>query len=83
MAEATAIPLGMLNMLRWFEAGPRGYAEAMEHWRSTCPRLSLWEDALLDGLIEPLPHAGPAASATVALSAKGHALLAMVRPPPG
>jgi hypothetical protein len=82
MADAPAIPLGMLNMLRWFEAGPRGYAEAMEHWRSTCPRLSLWEDALVDGLIEPLPHPGPAASARVALSAKGRALLAAAAAPP-
>ncbi len=23
----------------------------MEAWRSTCPRLSVWEDAIIDGLV--------------------------------
>jgi hypothetical protein len=40
-----------LDFLRWVVQQPRSYAEAMEAWRTSCPRLSIWEDALADGLI--------------------------------
>jgi hypothetical protein len=39
-------------MLEWIAERPRDYAEVMAAWRTTCPRLSLWEDACIDGLIE-------------------------------
>jgi hypothetical protein len=41
-----------LELLTWISSRPRTYAEAMEAWRSTCPRNSVWEDALIDGLIQ-------------------------------
>ena len=41
-----------LQFLAWVAESPRTYADAMEAWRSTCPRLSIWEDAILDGLVE-------------------------------
>jgi hypothetical protein len=31
---------------------PRSYDETMEAWRTSCPRISVWEDALIDGLVE-------------------------------
>jgi hypothetical protein len=40
------------ELLLWIARRPRTYAEAMEAWRSNCPRQSVWEDALLDGLIQ-------------------------------
>ena len=40
------------QMLEWIAVRPRSYAEVMEAWRTSCPRLSIWEDACLDGLIE-------------------------------
>ncbi|MHB1871144.1 MAG: hypothetical protein ACYCT1_09870 [Steroidobacteraceae bacterium] len=40
------------QMLEWIAERPRDYAEVMATWRTTCPRLSLWEDACIDGLIE-------------------------------
>jgi hypothetical protein len=39
------------QFLSWVADRPRSYAEAMEAWRSTCPRLSIWEDALGDELV--------------------------------
>ena len=41
----------MLEFLDWVATRPRTYADAMEAWRSTCPRHTVWEDALIDGLI--------------------------------
>ena len=39
------------QLLAWIAEAPRSYAETMEAWRTSCPRLSVWEDALADGLV--------------------------------
>jgi hypothetical protein len=39
------------DFLEWLSAGPRPYAEVIEAWRTSCPRLTVWEDALDAGLI--------------------------------
>jgi hypothetical protein len=41
----------MLQFLAWLAERPRSYAEVMEAWRTSCPRLSVWEDATIDGLV--------------------------------
>jgi hypothetical protein len=41
----------ILDFLRWLEPHPRPYAEAMDAWRTSCPRLTVWEDALDRGLV--------------------------------
>ena len=40
----------MFQFLEWLSARPRTYAETMEAWRTSCPRLSIWEDAEIAGL---------------------------------
>jgi len=35
----------ILDLLEWLAAKPRPYAEVMEAWRTSCPRLTVWEDA--------------------------------------
>ena len=39
------------DLLAWLEAGERSYQEVMEAWRTSCPRLTVWEDANERGLI--------------------------------
>ena len=63
-----------LQFLAWVAEAPRSYAQAMEAWRSTCPRLSIWEDAILDGLIV-FDGAETRDRSRVALTPKGRALL--------
>jgi hypothetical protein len=46
------VSLLMLQFLDWVASRPRTYAEVMEAWRTSCPRLSVWEDALLGGLVQ-------------------------------
>ena len=41
----------MLQFLAWVADRPRSYPETMDAWRSTCPRLSVWEDAIIEGLV--------------------------------
>ena len=42
----------MLEFLSWISDRQRTYAEAMNAWQSTCPRHTIWEDAIIDGLIQ-------------------------------
>ena len=42
----------ILDLLDWLAPGPRPYAEVMETWRTSCPRLTIWEDAVDNGLVE-------------------------------
>ena len=39
------------DLLAWIAAEPRTYRETMEAWRTSCPRLSIWEDDVDDGLV--------------------------------
>jgi hypothetical protein len=38
------------QFLAWVAEGERTYADA-EAWRRSCPHLSIWEDAISDGLV--------------------------------
>jgi hypothetical protein len=40
-----------LEFLSWLASRPRTYEETIAAWRTNCPRLSIWEDALADGLV--------------------------------
>lgn len=69
-----------LQFLTWLEESPRSYGEAMDAWRTSCPRLSIWEDALRDGLIERKPgladDAGKLRDFGIAVTPAGRKLLA-------
>ncbi len=41
----------ILDMLEWIAAGRRSYADVMAAWRTSCPRLTVWEDAWDRGLV--------------------------------
>lgn len=41
----------ILDLLEWLERRKRSYQETMEVWRTSCPRLPVWEDATDRGLI--------------------------------
>jgi hypothetical protein len=47
-----------LQLLEWIAAKPRSYAELMEAWKTSCPRLSIWEDACAAGLVGVEPGPG-------------------------
>jgi hypothetical protein len=46
-----ALRLLTVQFLAWMAERPRTYAETMEAWRTSCPRLSVWEDATMAGLV--------------------------------
>jgi hypothetical protein len=71
----SAVPGPTLELLAWLHEHPRTYAETIEAWRSTCPRLSVWEDALADDLVEVV-RGRELGGSMVVLTARGLDVLA-------
>lgn len=42
----------ILDLLEWVGRTDRTYRETIEAWRTSCPRLPVWEDATDRGLVE-------------------------------
>jgi hypothetical protein len=72
--STTASTALTLQFLGWIADRPRTYGEAMEAWRSTCPHLSIWEDAVCEGLVR-LENGGAMKSSRVLLTPAGKARL--------
>ena len=71
---AEPVSLLMLQFLDWVGSRPRTYGEAMEAWRSSCPRLTVWEDALIGGFIQ-VNCGGTLRQGEVTLTPQGRAIL--------
>ena len=72
------LPAEMLvvQLLEWVAARPRCYADVMEAWRTSCPRLPVWEAAVDGGLVRIEPAPGVAmADCAVVLTARGRKAL--------
>jgi len=41
----------VLDLLEWLACRDRSYEETMDAWRTSCPRLPVWEDASDLGLV--------------------------------
>ena len=59
------------ELLLWIARRPRSYPETMEAWRSNCPRQTVWEDAVIAGLVQVVRPNG----AEVTLTSRGRAAL--------
>ena len=63
----------VLDFLEWIADSPRTYEEAIDVWRTSCPRLTIWEDAVDANLI--IRARDETNGSMVALSAQGAAFL--------
>ena len=63
----------MTQLLDWVVERPRTYAEAMDAWKSSCPRHPVWDDAVTNGLIEVVADGSPMLEARVRLTTIGEA----------
>jgi hypothetical protein len=59
----------ILDLLEFVGPNPRPYAEVLEAWRTSCPRLPVWEEAGDRGFITR--HRAPGRGALVSVSAAG------------
>jgi predicted transcriptional regulator len=64
----------MVEFLAWVSSRHRTYTEAMEAWQTSCPRHTIWEDALIDGLIQVKSN-GLRHESEVTLTPRGKAIL--------
>lgn len=39
------------DLVEWVSKEPRSYSEVMDVWRTSCPRLTVWEDAVDRGYL--------------------------------
>jgi hypothetical protein len=67
----TVEPL-ILDLLEWIGPRSRPYAEVVEAWRTSCPRLPVWEEANQRGFIDHLHEPGHAAVVAVSASGRTH-----------
>lgn len=68
----TLTPL-ICDLLEWISRTPRTHAEVMEGWRTSCPRLPVWEEATDNGYVARK-------GAMVELTSRGRAFIDSVRP---
>ena len=70
----------IVDLLEWI--GPRGrpYGDVMDAWRTSCPRLPVWEEANARGFIEQSHQGGQ--QAQVSVTPAGHAHLDSARSKP-
>ena len=69
----------VLDLVEWVERAERTYEETMDAWRTSCPRLPVWEEANDRGLVERAVVNG---RVMVRATAQGLALVRGERPLP-
>jgi hypothetical protein len=47
----TPIDALIVQFLSWVDQETPTHAEVLDAWQSSCPRLSVWEDAMIGGLV--------------------------------
>jgi hypothetical protein len=48
----------VLDFVEWIAREPRLYSEVIATWRTSCPRLTIWDDAVDHGYVERETIAG-------------------------
>jgi hypothetical protein len=47
----TVVESLIIDLLEWLAKGDRSYEEVMDAWRTSCPKLPVWEEANDRGLV--------------------------------
>ena len=55
----------VLDLVEWIAREPRLYSEVIEAWRTSCPRLTIWEDAVDRGFVTRETIAGTGVRVTI------------------
>ena len=78
MTERDTVDALVLDLLEWIGPDSRPYAEVIEAWRTSCPRLPVWEEASDRGFVER--RDGPGHEALVFVTTLGKEFLRRNRP---
>jgi hypothetical protein len=55
----------VLDLVEWVAREPRPYSEVIATWRTSCPRLTIWEDAVDSGYVARATASGSRAMVVV------------------
>jgi hypothetical protein len=69
----------VFDLVEWVAREPRSYAEVFDTWRTSCPRLPVWEEACDRGLVAR--RSSTNGGAIVVVTDAGQRLLGMQRRP--
>jgi D-3-phosphoglycerate dehydrogenase / 2-oxoglutarate reductase len=78
-SESVTVDSLVLDLLEWIGPAARPYDEVMEAWRTSCPRLPVWERANEMGFVERRTEPGNGGQ-TISVSSAGAAHLRTKRP---
>ena len=62
----------ILDLLEWIGPGSRPYAEVLDAWRTSCPRLPVWEDANDRGFVACHHEVGQGRRISVTVTGREH-----------
>jgi hypothetical protein len=62
----------ILDLLEWVGPSPRPYFEVMDAWRTSCPRLPVWEEANERGFLIRVQGSGDGPSISVSEAGAEH-----------
>lgn len=63
----------LLDLVAWIAERSRPYADVLDAWRTSCPRLPVWEEAVDRGYVRRVP--GGSGGATIHATPEGTAFL--------
>jgi hypothetical protein len=72
--EDSAVKALILQFLEWMRERPRSYEEVTNAWRTSCPRLQVWEEAVSQGLVRRRNHQSLRSAMVVITDAGQHLL---------
>ena len=75
--ELSSLPTSLdplvLDLVEWVARAPRPLADVLDAWRTSCPRLTVWEDAVDRGYV--VRQAGDDAGVMVCVTETGRTFL--------
>lgn len=51
MSDVPSLDPLILDLVEWVAREPRLYSDLIDAWRTSCPRLTVWEDAVERGFV--------------------------------
>jgi hypothetical protein len=72
IAMRDAVEPLVLDLLEWIAREPRPYSEVMEAWRTSCPRLPVWEEASARGFVDRRHETGRETLVGVSPAGRAH-----------
>lgn len=72
MSETESVDALVLDLLEWIGPAPRPYEDVLDAWRTSCPRLPVWEEANARGFVVRRHQPGQGVLVSVSVAGRFH-----------